>query len=44
MIIHQNIKSKFESEFENASSIWIVSAMISNNGWDLFKRAIPQAI
>src|SRR5690606_4035918 len=43
MIVHHNIKSKFESELQNASSIWIASAMISYSGWDFIQKAIPPA-
>lgn len=44
MIVHHNIKSKFESELQNASSIWIASAMITYSGWDFIQKAIPPAV
>lgn len=41
MIIHNNIKSKLESELQSASSLWIASAMISYRGWDFIQKSIP---
>ncbi|MCG9881753.1 MAG: phospholipase D-like domain-containing protein [Bacteroidia bacterium] len=41
MIVHANIKSQLETELQNASSVWIASAMISYSGWDFIQKAIP---
>lgn len=43
MIVHANIKSQLETELQNASSVWIASAMISYSGWDFIQKAIPSA-
>lgn len=41
MIVHANIKSRLESELQNASSLWIASAMISYIGWNFIQKSIP---
>lgn len=41
MIVHQNIKSQLETELQNASSVWIASAMITYSGWDFIQKAVP---
>lgn len=41
MIVHANIKSKLETELQNASCVWIASAMISYKGWDFIQKIIP---
>ncbi|MDP1816862.1 MAG: phospholipase D-like domain-containing protein [Leadbetterella sp.] len=40
MIVHDNIKSQLETELQNASYVWVASAMISYNGWDFIQKAI----
>ena len=42
MIIERNIKSKIQSELSNSKSIWIATAMISNNGWNFIQKNISQ--
>lgn len=42
MIIHNNIKSKLQTELQDASSVWIASAMISYSGWNFIQNSIPQ--
>lgn len=42
MIVHANIKSQLETELQNATSVWIASAMISYSGWDFIQKAIPR--
>lgn len=42
MIIEKNIKSKIKSELIDAKSIWIATAMISNNGWDFIQKNISK--
>ncbi len=41
MIVYANIKSQIETELQNASSVWITSAMISYSGWDFIQKTIP---
>ncbi len=40
MIIETNIKSRIHSELTNAKSIWVATAMISNNGWNFIQNNI----
>ena len=42
MIIDRGIKQKLEVELLEAKSIWIASAMISNNGWNFIQKNISK--
>lgn len=42
MIIETNIKSKIQEELIDAKSIWIATAMISNNGWNFIQKNISK--
>lgn len=42
MIVENNIKSKIQKELLNAKSIWIATAMISNNGWNFIQNSISK--
>lgn len=42
MIIHNNIKSKLQIELQDAISIWIASAMISQSGWQFVQTNVPE--
>lgn len=41
MIIEKDIKSKLQAELNDATSIWIASAMISYSGWGFIQKNIP---
>lgn len=41
MIIESNIKLSIQNELEKAKSIFVASAMISNNGWSFLQKNIP---
>ena len=42
MIIEKNIKSKIQSELIDVKSIWVATAMISNNGWTFIQKNISK--
>ncbi|WP_413998137.1 phospholipase D-like domain-containing protein [Flavobacterium sp. W1B] len=42
MIIETNIKSKIQSVLIDAKSIWVATAMISNNGWSFIQKNISK--
>jgi len=41
MILYKDIKSRLKSELEQAKTIWIATAMISNDGWKFLQNNIP---
>lgn len=41
MILYEDIKNRLKSEFELAKSVWVATAMISNDGWRFLQNNIP---
>lgn len=41
MILYNDIKTTIQAELTRAKSVWIASAMISNNGWSFIQKHLP---